>query len=255
MTATLRNASNRRDVPADMAERLVVALDVENPEDARAIVSRLDGVVSFYKIGLWLLFARGTDTLIDDLIRDGKRVFLDYKMYDIGATVREGVKRAKDRGVSFITVHGDDEIMLSAVQGRGDSPLKIFAITVLTSMNDADLKGMGYGLSLKDLVALRVRRSLECGCDGIIASAEDQPDEIRKLVDHQGLLIATPGIRPEGHATDDHKRRATPKEAIARGADYLVVGRPIVRSPDPASVARNIIDDMRSGGSDAEVRS
>ena len=247
-TASIRTAANARDVPADMAERLIVALDVRNPDDAKELVKKLDGIVSFYKIGLWLLFAEGTDKLIDELIKNGKNVFLDYKMFDIGETVREGVTRVKDRGVKFVTVHGDDEIMKAAVEGKGDcSFLKIFTITVLTSMDDADLKEMGYRLTVKELIELRVRKSLECGCDGIIASAADNPNEIRQLVDNQGLLIATPGIRPIGHQADDHKRLATPAQAIRDGADYLVMGRPIVESPDPASTARMVIEQMKLG--------
>jgi orotidine-5'-phosphate decarboxylase len=241
-----------RHVPADMAERLIVALDVPTVSEARGLVSKLDGVASFYKIGLWLLFAEGADKLIDDLIQHQKNVFLDYKMYDIGETVKQGVKRAKDRGVKFVTVHGDTEIMKAAVEGKGDSDfLKIFSITVLTSLDDADLRDMGYGVGVKDLISLRVKNSLRCGCDGIIASADDKPDEIRKLFNADGLLIATPGIRPIGAATDDHKRLATPGAAIAAGADYLVIGRPIVQAADPAKAALDIIEDMKAGARSA----
>ncbi len=245
-------ASIRRDIPANMADRLIVALDVRSPDDARAIVKKLDGIVSFYKIGLWLLFAEGTDKLIDELIKNEKNVFLDYKMLDIGETVREGVTRAKDRGVIFVTVHAEnDEIMKAAVEGKGGSNLiKIFAITVLTSMNDADLKESGYRLTVKELVQLRVRKSIECGCDGIIASAADNPNEIRQLVNNQGLLIATPGIRPDGFSTDDHKRLASPTQAIRDGADYLVIGRPIIYNNDPASMARTVIEQMKLGAPD-----
>jgi orotidine-5'-phosphate decarboxylase len=237
-----------RAVPDNMADRLIVALDVRSPNTAREIVRKLDGIVSFYKIGLWLLFAEGTDKLIDDLIKEGKNVFLDYKMFDIGETVREGVARARDRGVKFVTVHGDDEIMRAAVEGKGGSDfLKIFTITVLTSMDDDDLKEMGYRLTVKELIELRVRRSLECGCDGIIASAADKPNEIRQLFNSDGLLIATPGIRPLGTTADDHKRLTTPMQAIRDGADYLVVGRPIIAHHDPAHEARTIIEDMNRG--------
>ena len=237
-----------REVPDNMAERLIVALDVSTPEQARELISKLDGIISFYKIGLWLLFAEGTDKLIDDLIKNGKNVFLDYKMFDIGETVFRGVSRAKDRGIKFITVHGDDEIMEAAVKGKSNSEfLKIFTITVLTSMDDSDLYEMGYRLGVKDLIELRVRKSIQCGCDGIIASASDNPHEIRQLVNNQGLLITTPGIRPGGFPTNDHKRPANPTRAIRDGADYLVVGRPITESPDPADTARIIIDQMRLG--------
>src|ERR1700730_8063045 len=248
-TASVRTAANARDIPTNMAERLIVALDVRRPDDANALIKKLDGIVSFYKIGLWLLFAEGTDKLIDDLIRSGKNVFLDYKMLDIGETVREGVTRAKDRGVKFVTVHAEnDEIMKKAVEGKGGSDsIKIFTITVLTSMNDADLKESGYRLTVKELIELRVRKSLECGCDGIIASAADNPNEIRQLVNNQGLLIATPGIRPDGCFADDHKRVASPTQAIRDGADYLVIGRPIIYDNDPASIARTVIEQMKLG--------
>jgi orotidine-5'-phosphate decarboxylase len=247
-TASIRTATNARDIPANMADRLIVALDVPSPEDAKVLVNKLNDIVSFYKIGLWLLFAEGTDKLIDGLVKSGKNVFLDYKMFDIGETVRKGVARAKDRGIKFVTVHGDDEIMEAAVQAKGNSTsLKIFTITVLTSMDDNDLYEMGYRLGVKDLIELRVRKSRECGCDGIIASAADNPNEIRQLVDDQGLLIATPGIRPHGFQTDDHKRPANPTQAIRDGADYLVVGRPIIESPDPALMARTIIKQMNLG--------
>jgi orotidine-5'-phosphate decarboxylase len=231
-----------------MADRLIVALDVSSPGEAEQLVAKLDGVVSFFKIGLWLLFAEGTDKLIDKLIKANKNVFLDYKMFDIGETVREGVKRAKDRGVKFVTVHGDDEIIKAAVEGKaGSNFLKVFSITVLTSMNDQDLHDMGYRLSVSELIKLRVRKSVDCGCDGIIASAADDPNEIRKLVDSQSLLIATPGIRPFGISIDDHKRPANPTQAIRDGADYLVVGRPIIMNSDPVAVAKNIIRQMENG--------
>jgi orotidine-5'-phosphate decarboxylase len=238
---------SQRDIPANMADRLIVALDVPSVRQAENLTERLDGIVSFYKIGLWLLFAQGTDQLIDSLLGRGKNIFLDYKMFDIGETVKKGVERATARGIRFVTVHGDPEIMKAAVEGKGGSEkTKIFSITVLTSLNDAALRDMGYRLTVKELVELRVRTSIECGCDGIIASAEDRPDEIRKLVRNDRLLIATPGIRSAGQSVDDHKRPATPAIAIANGADYLVVGRPITQAPDPAASALAIIRDMET---------
>lgn len=237
-----------RDVPAEMADRLIVALDVPSPEVATELVAKLDGVVSFFKIGLWLLFAEGTDRLIDKLIRDDKNVFLDYKMFDIGETVKEGVARARERGVKFVTVHGDDAIMRAAVEGKGESDfLKIFAITVLTSMSDEDLAEMGYRLTVKELIAHRVRKAIACQCDGIIASAHDDPNEIRRLVNDQSLLIATPGVRPYGHSVDDHKRSSNPAQAVRDGADYIIMGRPIVQSPDPVVQAQRVVEQMKMG--------
>src|SRR5438552_12957772 len=162
-----------REVPERIEERLIVALDVPSISKARALVGRLDGVVSFFKIGLWLEFAAGFDGLLDDLIRRGKRVFLDAKMFDIGETVRQGVARAAERGVGFVTVHGDSEIIRASVEGRGNSPLKILAITVLTSVDQGGLRDLGYLCSVEELIRLRVQQSVACGCDGIIAAPHD----------------------------------------------------------------------------------
>jgi orotidine-5'-phosphate decarboxylase len=238
-------ARNIRSVPARMSDRLIVALDVRSPAAAEALVEQLDGVVSFYKIGLWLLYAEGTEQLIDKLIRDGKNVFLDTKMYDIGETVKEGVARARERGVKFVTVHGDDEMIRAAVEGRGNSDfLQILAISVLTSMNDQALQEMGYRLSVRELLDLRVRKATELGCDGMIASAADNPNEIRQRANADELLIVTPGIRPSGSGADDHKRLSTPGQAISAGADYLVVGRPITQSAEPRAAAEEVIRQM-----------
>ena len=237
-----------RDLPRSMSERLIVALDVPAIAAAEDLVRRLDGIASFYKVGLWLLYAPGAERFIDGLIARGHRVFLDAKMFDIGETVRQGVARAVERGVSFVTVHGDPEIMRAAVAGKtGSARTKIFAISALTSLDDAALRAMGYTLSVRDLIALRVRQAVTCGCDGIIASADDDPDAIRRQAGAERLLIATPGIREAGGPANDHRRHATPAQAIARGADYLVVGRPIAGSDDPAAAARRIIADMERG--------
>jgi orotidine-5'-phosphate decarboxylase len=237
-----------RDVPQAMADRLIVALDVPTIEAAGRLAQRLDGIVSFFKIGLWLLFAPGAERLIDGLIGQGRRIFLDAKMYDIGETVRQGVARAAERGVSLVTVHGDPEIMRAAVAGRGGSArTKVFAISVLTSLDDTAVRAMGYAMPVADLVRLRVRQAVDCGCDGIVASAGDDPDAIRRMANAEHLLIATPGIREPGGAVDDHKRHATPAQAIARGADYLVVGRPITQADDPAAAAQRLIADMELG--------
>jgi len=234
-----------REIPEAMADRLIVALDVPTIERAARLAGQLEGVVSFFKIGLWLQFAAGAERFIDTLIGGGKRVFLDAKMYDIGETVRQGVARASERGVHLVTVHGDPEIMRAAVAGRGGSArTKVFAISVLTSQNDAALREMGYALELPELVRLRVRQAVACGCDGIIASAADDPDGLRAMAGAPGLLIATPGIREPGGDAHDQKRLATPGQAIARGADYLVVGRPIAQADDPVIAARRIVSDM-----------
>jgi orotidine-5'-phosphate decarboxylase len=236
-----------RHVPERIEERLIVALDVPTIPEARELVAKLDGLVSFFKIGLWLQFASGVDSLIDDLLEKGKKVFLDSKMFDIGETVKQGVIRAASRGVTFVTVHGDSDIIKAAVAGKGDSDLKVFTITVLTSLDNDSLREMGYLVGVDKLIEVRVRQSIEFGADGIIASAMDNPNKIRELAGAQSLLIATPGIRLPGASVDDHKRSATPYEAIRDGADYLVVGRPIIKGDDPAKQARIIIEDMRRG--------
>jgi orotidine-5'-phosphate decarboxylase len=236
-----------RVLPAAMADRLIVALDVPTIAGAREIVARLDGVVSFFKVGLWLAFAEGVDGLLHSLISTGKRVFLDAKMHDIGKTVEEGAARAADRGVSLLTVHGEPQVMEAAVKGKGASPLKIFAISVLTSLDDAALKEMGYALTARELVHLRAKQAVQFGCDGLIASAADNPNELRRVAGSDRLLIGTPGIRGAGDKADDHARLATPGAAIERGSDYLVVGRPIIAHADPARRAREIIAEMEAG--------
>jgi len=228
-------------------DRLIVALDVETVPAARELVARLDGVVSFFKIGLWLFFEPGVNALIDEIVASGKQVFLDYKMFDIGETVRRGVASASRRGISFITVHGDTGIMRAAVEGRGDTDLKVFAISVLTSMDDAALHGMGYVGTVQEVVEMRVLNAVACGVDGIIASPNDQPDRIRALTGADWLLVTTPGIRLAGEGHQDQKRAGPPDRAIADGADYLVVGRPITGHADPAARARLIIAEMERG--------
>jgi orotidine-5'-phosphate decarboxylase len=246
-TMTGPTISGPRTLPPRMADRLIVALDVATVAEAEALVERLAGTVGFFKIGYWLLLAPGAEAFIDRLVRAGSRVFLDCKMYDIGETVRAGVARAADRGIAMLTVHGDTAIMQAAVAGKGSAALQLLAITLLTSLDDAALAAMGYAATAAELVPLRARLAAECGCDGIIASAADGPDRLRSDAGSERLLVVTPGIRPAGAGHDDHRRQATPGAAIAAGADYLVVGRPIVQAPDPAAAARAIIAAMHQG--------
>ncbi len=235
-----------RDVPERIEDRLIVALDVPSVAQARALVAGLDAVVSFFKIGLWLQYAAGFDRLLDDLVAQGKSIFLDTKMFDIGETVKQGVARAAERGVSFVTVHGDDHIVRAAAEGKRGSDLKVLVVPVLTSLDDDGLRALGYRGSVGELIHEGASRTLACGCDGIIAAPRDNPNQIRRAAGTEELLVVTPGVRPVGSARDDHKRSGTPAEAIALGADYLVVGRPIVKSPDPAAAAAQIIADMRN---------
>lgn len=236
-----------RNLPARMEDRLIVALDLPSVDQARQIVSRLDGVATFYKLGLWLIFAPGFEAFLDDLLKSGCNVFLDAKMFDIGETVRRGIERVAERGVSFVTVHGDGDIIRAAVEGRGNSKLRLLVVPALTSLNERGLRELGHTGTVADLIAERARFALECGVDGIIASPQDNPNAIRARLNTERLLVVTPGVRLAGAALDDHKRSGTPAQAIADGADYLVVGRPIVQADDPAATAQRIIADMKNG--------
>jgi orotidine-5'-phosphate decarboxylase len=232
-----------RPVPERIEDRLIVALDLPDVDGARAMAARLDGIVTFFKLGLWLIFAPGFERLIEDLVGQGKKVFLDAKMFDIGETVRQGVARAAERGVSFVTVHGDHDIIRAAVEGSRGTGLRILAITVLTSIDDDGARELGYLCPVDELIRHRVAACMSLGCDGIIASPDDV-SAIRRLPGAEKLLVVTPGVRLPGAALDDHKRAGSPAQAIAAGADYLVVGRPIVQAPDPAAMAARIIADM-----------
>ena len=238
--------SSTRDVPERIEDRLIVALDVPSIKEARVLVDKLDPIISFFKIGLWLQFAAGFDDLIEDLLRRDKKIFLDTKMFDIGETVKQGVARAAERGVSFVTVHGDDHIIHAAAEGKRGSNLKVLVVPVLTSLDDTGLRELGYHSGVAELILEGARRTLAWGCDGIVAAPRDNPNEIRRAAGSESLLVVTPAIRPPGAALDDHKRAGTPAEAIAAGADHLVVGRPIIRSDDPGAAAGRIIDNMRS---------
>jgi orotidine-5'-phosphate decarboxylase len=240
------NGSAVRALPARIEDRLIVALDLPSVADARAIVGRLKGIVTFYKVGLWLIFAPGFEAFLDDLRQSGCNVFLDAKMFDIGETVRRGIERVAERGVSFVTIHGDGDIIRAAVEGRGGSDLKLLVVPALTSLNERGLRELGHAGTVADLIAERARFALDCGVDGIIASPQDDPNAIRRRLAAEQLLVVTPGVRLAGAALNDHKRSGTPAQAIGDGADYLVVGRPIVQSDDPAAMARRIIDDMKS---------
>lgn len=230
-------------IPLAMQDRLIVALDVPALDDARHLVEALGDTVNFYKLGMWLLFQPDADALVAELIGAGKQVFLDYKLYDIGETVRHGVASVAQRGARFLTVHGDPAILRAAVAGAAGSSLGLLAVTVLTSLDDAALRAMGYSLGARQLVERRVRDAAEAGCAGVIASAADEPNALRDLAGRD-LLVVTPGIRMPDDDAGDQRRTSTPGDAIRRGADYLVVGRPIVRAAMPTDAALRILDDM-----------
>jgi orotidine-5'-phosphate decarboxylase len=224
-------------------DRLIVALDMPTLEEAQRLVARLDQTVRFYKVGLELLFAGGLE-LAHALKAEGKHVFLDMKLLDIGNTVERAVANATELGVDFLTVHGHDlKTLKAAVSGRGKSRLKLLAVTVLTNLTADDLRQQGSSLSPSDLVLMRAKLAHESGFDGVIASGQEA-GRIREAVG-PGFLIVTPGIRLTGSATDDQERITTPERAIAAGADYIVVGRPITQADDPKGVAETFIDHIR----------
>lgn len=217
-------------------DRLIVALDLSSVEAAEAMIGRLGDVVSFYKIGYQLAYAGGLP-LVQKLAGSGKKVFLDLKMHDIGNTVARGVENVARLGATFLTVHAYPQTMKAAVEARGPS-LKILAVTVLTSYDDGDLHAAGYRLNVSDLVEARAQQAQVLGVDGIVCSAEEAA-RLHKIVGHQMHLV-TPGIRPAGAAAGDQKRIMTPGRAIAAGADYLVVGRPVLEAADPRAAAEAI---------------
>jgi orotidine-5'-phosphate decarboxylase len=222
-------------------DRLIVALDVPSIPAASALVERLGDAVSFYKIGYQLAFAGGM-ALAETLVGAGKQVFLDLKLHDIGNTVEKGVESVARMGATFVTVHAYPQTMKAAVAARGGASLRILAVTVLTSYDDADLAAAGYALGVSSLVARRAAQAREIGVDGLVCSAEEAA-ALRSLVGGSMMLV-TPGIRPAGAAAGDQKRVMTPARAIAAGADYLVVGRPIVEAADPQAAAEAILAEI-----------
>jgi len=234
-----------RRVPGRIEDRLIVALDLPEVQAARAIADKLADTVSFFKLGYWLMLAPGFEAFLAELLAEGKRIFLDTKMFDIGETVREGVRRAAERGISLVTVHGDGDIVRAAAEGRAGSGLHILAITALTSLDERGLRELGHQGTVAEFIRGRIENCVAWGCDGVIASPDDVA-MIRQVPGAERLLVVTPGVRLAGEGTDDHKRSGTPAQAIAAGADYLVVGRPIVRAADPAAMAARIVADMAS---------
>lgn len=224
----------------DPRDRLIVALDVPSVDAAEAMVSRLGDTVSFYKIGYQLAFAGGLD-YAPKLVEAGKRVFLDLKLHDIGNTVAAGVKSVARLGASFLTVHAFPQVMHAAVDAR-ENGLRILGVTVLTSLSDADLAKAGYAATVRELALLRAEQACEIGVDGLVCS----PEEVAMLRAAVGskLVLVCPGIRPAGAAEGDQKRFATPAAAIGAGADYLVIGRPVIAASDPKAAAAAIVAEI-----------
>jgi orotidine-5'-phosphate decarboxylase len=222
-------------------DRLIVALDLSSVKAAEAMVARLGDAVSFYKIGYQLAFAGGL-ALAQDLAKAGKQVFLDLKLHDIGNTVAKGVESVARLGATFLTVHAYPQTMKAAADARASSDLRLLAVTVLTSYDDADLAAAGYDFTVAELVAERAAQARDMGIDGLVCSAAEA-GALRKIVGHRMTLV-TPGIRPAGADSGDQKRIMTPAAAIAAGTDYLVVGRPIVEAADPKAAAEAIVAEV-----------
>ena len=224
----------------DPRERLIVALDVSSIAAAEALVARLGEAVTFYKIGYQLAFAGGLD-FASVLSGAGKQVFVDLKLHDIGNTVAKGVESVVKLGATFLTVHAYPQTMHAAVDARAGSKLRILAVTVLTSYDDADLAASGYDFTVPELVAERAAQARDIGIDGLVCSGAEAA-LLRPIVGE--MTLVTPGIRPAGAAAGDQKRVMTPGEAIAAGADYLVIGRPILAAPDPKAAAEAIVAEI-----------
>jgi orotidine-5'-phosphate decarboxylase len=225
-------------------DRLIVALDVPNAVAGLELAGKLGDAVSFYKIGLGMLTGGGLALANELKHEQGKRIFLDMKLFDIGATVEAAVRGLAQFDLDFLTVHGDPHVVNAAKQGAAGSNLKILGVTILTSLDRADLDAaLIQPGDVADLVLTRAARAFEAGADGVIASPQEAA-AIRALPEAQGRLIVTPGVRPAGAALGDQKRVATPRQAIADGADHIVVGRPIWQAADPRAAAQAVLDEL-----------
>lgn len=236
-------------VPAshgDVRDRLIVALDLPSVAEAEAMVAMLGESVSFYKIGMELAYAGGLP-LAEKLIGQGKKVFIDLKLHDIGNTVERAARQIARLGADFLTVHAFPQSMKAALAGVAGSNLKLLAVTVMTSYDDADLKAAGYACGVKELVAQRAMQAKDLGMHGLILSPEEI-EPTRALVG-RGMQLVTPGIRPSGSATGDQKRIMTPARAITAGADHLVVGRPVTEAADPRTAAEAIVAEIAGAAS------
>jgi orotidine-5'-phosphate decarboxylase len=225
-------------------DRLIVALDFPAVADAEMLVARLGAAATFYKVGLQLLYSHGGTAFAERLARSGKHIFVDGKLLDIDNTVAGAVRSIAAMGATFATIHAYPHTMRAAVSARARAPLKLLAVTVLTSMNDADVSEAGYAGTAAELVVRRAEQARASGVDGIVASPAEAA-AVRQRVGPD-LIVVTPGIRPAGSAPGDQKRLATPTAAITAGADYLVVGRPITEATDPLATVQAIVAEIAS---------
>ncbi len=222
--------------------RLIVALDLPTRAEAEALVERLGDAVTFYKVGLQLLAVGGMETA-RGLKRAGRNVFLDWKLHDIGATVEKATAAiAAAEAGDFITVHAEPQVLAAAVKGKAGAPLKILGVTVLTSLDDADLAEIGYELAIEALVERRVRQVLDAGADGVIVSPREAA--LARRIGGPDLLVVTPGVRPAGASLDDQARAATPAHTLKEGASHIVCGRPVTAAADPRAAALAIAEEM-----------
>ncbi len=227
-------------------KRLIVPLDVPTAEAARALVAGLGDAVNFYKVGLELLATDGM-ALARELKSQGKQVFLDWKLHDIGTTVQRAAAAIAEADCGdFLTVHAEPQVMTSAVRGRGASGLKILAVTVLTSLDDRDLHEMGFSDPVRALVERRIRQAIAAGCDGVISSPWEA--ELARALGGRDFLVVTPGVRPEWSAKNDQARSATPLDALKAGASHVVCGRPITAANDPHAAALRVAAEMAQAG-------
>lgn len=233
-------------MPTLSDDRLILALDVDNALQGLELAQKLGDAVSFYKIGLGMLTGGGL-ALANELKQEhGKRIFLDMKFFDIGATVEKAVRGVSQYDIDFLTVHGDPHVVRAAKQGAAGKDMKILAVTILTSLDRADLDaGLIKSGDVADLVIERAARAMDAGADGVIASPQEAA-LIRALPEAAGKLIVTPGVRPTGADKGDQKRIATPAQAIRDGVDHIVVGRPIWQAADPRAAALAIVNEMRN---------
>ncbi len=234
-------ARSRRANPIEASERLIVALDTPDALEAERLVAELGDSVRFYKIGMELAYGGGLN-LAPKLAAAGKKVFIDLKLHDIPNTVERATAQIAKLGAHFLTVHAYPQTMRAAAAGASGARLKLLAVTVLTSCDDADLAEAGYALGVRALVARRAAQAQAAGVDGLVASASEAA--MLRATIGESLLLVTPGIRPAGTSLGDQKRVATPAQAIADGADYLVVGRPVTQASDPRAAAQQIVAEI-----------
>ena len=226
-----------------MTNPIIIALDLESADEARTLVRKIGGACDFYKVGLELYAAAGR-SYVEELLGEGNRVFLDLKMYDIGETVKRAVAQVARMGVQFLTVHSVPQVMRAAMEGAQGTQLQLLAVTVLTSLDDDDLHEMGVASSVAELVEKRVRQTIDAKVHGLICSPLEVAN-VRQMTGPATILV-TPGVRSAGAAVGDQKRVATPAQALAAGASYLVIGRQVTRSTDPAGEVRRILEETRT---------